>query len=74
MEKENVLEERVGLETLMQLEELLEKKTKIYSRLLLSPALAKKMEELSILHGQRREELYLLSTGKSSKKKMGEGE
>ena len=75
MEKENEY-----LTNLMELEDLAEKKTKIYSRLLLEPALAKAMEELSLHHEKRKETIARLLYGKSAKeggmslmKKKGKG-
>ena len=60
--------EKEGLEQLVKREELLEKKTKIYSRILTDAALAKSLEELSIRHGKRKQELCALLTGKEIEK------
>ncbi len=60
------------LQNLIELEDLAEKKTKIYSRLLINAALAGKMEELSSRHKQRRESLEKLLYGKTAKT-SGEG-
>lgn len=62
MERENEY-----LKNLMELEDLAEKKTKIYARLLIEPALAKEMEELSLRHEKRKETLAQLLYGKSAK-------
>ncbi len=51
------------LKNLIELEDLAEKKTKIYSRLLINAALAGKMEELSTRHKERRESLEKLLYG-----------
>ena len=62
MERENEY-----LKNLIELEDLAEKKTKIYSRLLLEPALAKAMDELSVRHEKRKETIARLLYGKSAK-------
>ena len=54
-------------------EDILEKKTKIYSRLLTDPALAKMMEDCSLRHEKRKEALQGLVCGKALKKKNGQG-
>lgn len=59
--------EKECLEKLIELEDLAEKKTKIYSRLLTEPYLAKELEELSFRHEQRREQLEVLLYGKVQK-------
>ncbi len=59
------------LKNLIELEDLAEKKTKIYSRLLINAALAGKMEELSVRHKQRRETLEKLLYGKLKKQNEG---
>ncbi len=61
------------LKNLIELEDLAEKKTKIYSRLLIDAALAGKMEELSARHKQRRESLEKLLYGKVKKASGNEG-
>ncbi|MBO5027074.1 MAG: hypothetical protein IJY63_05930 [Clostridia bacterium] len=58
--------------TLAEIEDLAEKKTRIYSRLLTEQALAKEMEELSARHTVRRERLEKLAFGKVKKEKMGQ--
>ena len=54
-------------------EDILEKKAKIYSRLLTDPALAKMMEDCAFRHEKRREKLLGLVCGKSAKKKNEQG-
>lgn len=66
-------EETKRLKQLIALEDLAEKKTKIYSRLLTEIALAKEMESLSLRHGKRREGLEKLLYGKPVKKKNERG-
>lgn len=48
---------------LSELEDLAEKKTKIYSRLLMDAALAKDMEKLSERHQKRKSSLKTLLSG-----------
>ncbi len=58
------------------LEDLAEKKTKIYSRLLTEVGLAKDMETLSARHAERKQALLVLTgekTKKSEKPKDGNG-
>ncbi len=57
------------LKKLVQLEDLAEKKAKIYSRLLMDTAIAKEMEELSLRHEKRKEELVKLFSGKQKEEK-----
>lgn len=59
--------EKECLEKLIELEDLAEKKTKIYSRLLTESYLAKELEQLSFRHEKRREQLELLLYGKVQK-------
>jgi len=54
-------------------ENILEKKAKIYSRLLTDPALAKIMEECSARHQKRKEKLLALALGKDVEKIKGGG-
>lgn len=56
------------LKELMDLEDLAEKKARIYSRLLTEPSLAKEMENLSKRHEERKERIELLLYGKNKKK------
>lgn len=62
MEKENEY-----LKELMELEDLAEKKSKIYSRLLIEPSLAGEMEKLSKNHKARKETIGRLLYGKNEK-------
>ena len=66
-------EEKKALKTLITVEDLVEKKAKIHSRLLMDAALAKDMEELAIRHEKRKETLSVLALGKAPKKKNGQG-
>ena len=56
------------LKELMDLEDLAEKKARIYSRLLTEPSLTKEMESLSKRHEERKERIELLLYGKNKKK------
>ncbi len=58
------------LEYLIELEDLAEKKAKIYSRLLMDTALAKKMEALSARHAERKSRIEALLFGETAKKKL----
>ncbi len=69
-----VREENEYLKNLIELEDLAEKKTKIYSRLLMSAALAGKMEELSLRHKQRRKLLEKLLYVKAQKERSNVNE
>ena len=62
MDKENEY-----LNELMEMEDLAEKKTKIYSRLLIEPALAAEMGKLSLRHQKRKESIERLLYGKNKK-------
>ena len=69
MEKESQTQkEKPALERLIQLEDLAEKKTKIYARLLIDVSLAKAMETLSQKHKNRKDALCTLLTGKKGDK------
>ena len=72
MENQEIAESKLLL-ALCDREDILEKKAKIYSRLLTDPALAKTMEECSFRHEKRKEDLLALSCGKTVKKKNGQG-
>ena len=61
-------EEEKYLKELIALEDLAEKKARIYARLLVEPPLAKAMEELALRHEERKERIELLLYGKSKKK------
>ena len=66
--------EKKSLEELMMLEDLAEKKAKIYSRLLMDVDKAKKMEELSARHAKRKKEIQeLLFGNEQNSKKNGAG-
>ena len=72
--QEKTARETELLQTLASLEDLAEKKTKIYSRLLTEPTLAQEMEMLSLRHKARKELLEKLAFGKSeNNKKTGDG-
>lgn len=75
MEKETsvVEKEEELLKTLMSLEDLAEKKTKIYSRLLTDATLAKDMETFAARHGKRKETLEKLLYGETKKSKKQKG-
>ncbi len=64
-----VKEENEYLKTLIELEDLAEKKTKIYSRLLMEAGLAGEMESLSARHAKRKQEVSLLLYGEPQKRK-----
>ena len=53
-------EEEKYLKELIELEDLAEKKARIYARLLVEPPLAKAMEDLALRHEERKERLSLL--------------
>ncbi len=67
-------EEKTFLLKLAELEDLAEKKTKIYSRLLTDTALADEMAALSLRHEERKETLKALVTGERQAKKGKGGE
>lgn len=56
------------LSALVCMEDIAEKKTKIYSRLLTDPTLAKDMEELSMRHEKRKQAVKRLINGKTQAK------
>jgi hypothetical protein len=60
------------LENLIRMEEIAQKKTKIYSRLLIDPALAGDMESLSMRHQKRREKLTALLNGEMKNADSGQ--
>lgn len=68
-EEEKTVRETELLKTLASLEDLAEKKTKIYSRLLTEATLAQDLEKLSARHAERRKTLEKLAFGKPLKKK-----
>lgn len=55
--------EKELLSALLQAEDLAEKKTRVYSRLLTEISLAKKMEELANRHAERKQSLQALISG-----------
>ncbi len=61
------------LKRLAELEDLAEKKAKIYSRLLTDASLSKEMEGLSMRHEKRKEELLALFGGKEVEKSSDKG-
>ena len=68
MEDEQTKEKQT-LKKMIQLEDLAEKKAKIYSRLLTDIHLAEEMKGLALRHEERKELLMGLTGGKYSKKK-----
>ncbi len=62
-EKEETL-----LQTLISMEDLAQKKTEIYARLLIDVNLAQKMEGLAKRHGERKERLQKLLYGEVGEK------
>ncbi len=73
MQKNQEMEQEYAfLKALVTLEELAEKKTKIYSRLLTDVNLAKEMEALSLRHQNRKKTLLGL-IGEKPKKTQKEG-
>lgn len=61
--------EKKNLEELLRMEDLAEKKAKIYSRLLTDVEKAKRMEELAARHGKRKNEIEELLFGEVKNKK-----
>ncbi len=70
--KEKTPRETELIKTLAEIEDLAEKKTKIYSRLLTEQVLARQMEELSARHTARKERLEQLAFGKAKKVEKGQ--
>ena len=70
--KEKIPRETQLLTTLAEIEDLAEKKTKIYSRLLTEQVLAKEMEELSARHTLRKQQLERLAFGRAKKQEKGQ--
>ena len=66
--KNGVEIEKEALKLLMGVEDLAEKKIKIFSRLLMDVSLASDMEKLSARHESRKEKLEKLIFGKAKKK------
>ncbi|MBE7068201.1 MAG: hypothetical protein E7381_02760 [Clostridiales bacterium] len=69
MQKEENSQEEQALESLLSLEDLAEKKMKIFSRILMDASVAKDMESLSLRHEHRKEELAVLLGKKRKSKK-----
>ena len=67
-------QEKTALKKLMEVEDLAEKKARIYSRLLTDAALAQDMESLAERHAKRIRTLHSLVKEKSSKKNGGMSE
>ena len=73
-EKEEGMDaEQEMLFSLVEREDILEKKVKIYSRLLTDLALAMTMDEMGFRHEKRKESLVALAVGKTPKKKNEQG-
>lgn len=70
--QEEIKRERSSLTQLKRLEDLAEKKTKIFSRLLMDAALAQDLESLSTRHETRKQAICLL-LGEKSEKAQKEG-
>ncbi len=60
--------EESSLQELIAMEDLAQKKTEIYARLLIDVDLAQKMEGLAERHGKRKERLEKLLYGEASGK------
>ncbi|MGN1052304.1 MAG: hypothetical protein ACI4SH_02815 [Candidatus Scatosoma sp.] len=60
-EKDALQEEAKRLHYLAKIEDLAEKKSKIYSRLLIDAALAQDMEQLAVEHAQAKKSLLELA-------------
>lgn len=71
MQKTIEVEEKL-LDRLIAMEDLAEKKTKIYARLLIEPALAKEMDKFSMNHKKRKTKLSSLLYKPSKKEEGGE--
>lgn len=68
MQKNDLREQEKGwLLALAQVEDLAEKKTKIYARLLTDVAIAKELETLSLRHQKRKKSLEQLAFGRTGK-------
>ena len=65
--------EKLALERMIQMEDLAEKKAKIYARLLTDIRLAQEMQGLSLRHEERKETLVKLAYGKNKKKQNDGG-
>ena len=65
--EERMQKEKQALLRLSEVEDLAEKKVKIYARLLTEPSLAQDMETLAIKHAERKCTLESLACGKDKK-------
>lgn len=74
MEKKSNKSEKEFLLALAQVEDLAEKKSKIYSRLLTDAALAEDMEQLAARHAERKKTLESLAFGSAPKEREEEEE
>ena len=73
-ENSNICGEECELKTLLYLEDLAEKKTKVYSRLLTDADLAQAMGKISARHAERKQTLQSLLYGKKKgNKKENDG-
>lgn len=72
MEKDIIEKEQNVLLSLLQMEDVAEKKAKIYSRLLTETSLAQEMESLAARHAERKKRLEKLATGKEPKEEKGD--
>ena len=68
-QKEKMEREGSFLRAMADMEDLAEKKIRIYSRLLTDPSLAEDMEALANRHGQRKAVFLSLLTGEPMEKK-----
>ena len=66
--------EKEILKQLWEMEDIAEKKTRLYSRLLLDVRLAQDLEEISLRHAQRKQKIERLLFGDTLKKKKGGAE
>ncbi|MBO5412147.1 MAG: hypothetical protein J6A38_03620 [Clostridia bacterium] len=74
MQKNDLREQEKGwLLALAQVEDLAEKKTKIYARLLTDVAIAKELETISFRHQKRKKALEQLAFGRTEKDEEGTG-
>ncbi len=71
MEKEYEKESEY-IRTLIEMEDLAEKKAQIYARLLIEPSLAQEMEGLTFRHAQRKARLEALLFGEDKVKGRGQ--
>lgn len=65
IERQSTVEEGCFLRLLADVEDLAEKKVKIYARLLTDASLAEDMELLAVRHAKRKLRLESLASGKS---------